>query len=114
MVFIMSQDTGIGIYGGLFLSNLITHSFDLFIYIIGAIVIQLVTFSLDALQTVISLSTDSLCLEKAVALLSPDITNSSNTPNQNSPVTPERIYEDAAACKEQILKENKGKSGVYR
>ena len=41
--------TGIGIYGGLFLSNLITHSFDQ-CTCIGAIVIQLTAFYLDALQ----------------------------------------------------------------
>jgi NADH-ubiquinone oxidoreductase chain 2 len=39
-----SLDTGIGIYGGLFHTTIITHSFDLFIYIIGAIVIQLTAF----------------------------------------------------------------------
>jgi hypothetical protein len=39
--------------------------------------------------------------------------NSSNISNNNSPITPVAVYLDAAACKEQILKENKGKSGVY-
>jgi hypothetical protein len=40
--------------------------------------------------------------------------NSPNTPNNKNPITPVKIYEDAEAFKDQILKENKGKSGVYR
>ena len=39
--------------------------------------------------------------------------NSPITPNNNSPIIPVKVYSDAAASKEQILKENKGKSGVY-
>ena len=39
--------------------------------------------------------------------------NSSNTPNNNSPITPAAVYPDAWASKDQILKDNKGKSGVY-
>ncbi len=31
----------------------------------------------------------------------------------NSPITPAVIYENAAASKVQVLKDNKGKSGVY-
>ncbi|MCZ6909896.1 MAG: hypothetical protein O7C56_02255 [Rickettsia endosymbiont of Ixodes persulcatus] len=38
------MDTGIGIYNGLFHSTAITHSFDLFIYIIGAIILLLTAF----------------------------------------------------------------------
>ncbi|KAG0632706.1 hypothetical protein HOY80DRAFT_897643 [Tuber brumale] len=40
---ITSLDTGIGIYGGLFHSTSITHSFDLFICIIGAIMSSMAT-----------------------------------------------------------------------
>jgi len=47
---ITSLDTGIGIYGGLFHSTSITHSFDLFICIIGAIVLQLTAFYPRRLQ----------------------------------------------------------------
>jgi len=41
---IISLDTGIGIYGGLFHSTSITHSFALFLCIIGAIVLQLTAY----------------------------------------------------------------------
>jgi len=47
---ITSLDTGIGIYGGLFHSTSITHSFDLFICIIGAIVLQLTAYYPRRLQ----------------------------------------------------------------
>jgi hypothetical protein len=32
---------------------------------------------------------------------------------KNSPIVPQKVYEDAAAYKEQIIKDNRGKSGVY-
>jgi len=41
---IISLDTGISIYGGLFHSSYITHSFALFLCIIGAIVLQLTAY----------------------------------------------------------------------
>ena len=41
---IISLDTVIGIYGGLFHSTYITHSFALFLCIIGAIVLQLTVY----------------------------------------------------------------------
>jgi hypothetical protein len=41
---IISLDTGIGIYAGLFHSTFIIHSFVLFICIIGAIVLQLTVY----------------------------------------------------------------------
>jgi len=44
-LYITSLDTGIGIYNGLFHSTAITHSFDLFIYIIGAIILLLTAFT---------------------------------------------------------------------
>ena len=47
---ITSLDTGIGIYGGLFHSTSITHSFDLFLCIIGAIVLQLTAYYPRRLQ----------------------------------------------------------------
>jgi hypothetical protein len=31
----------------------------------------------------------------------------------NSPITPVAVYPDAAAFKSKILKDNKGKSGIY-
>jgi NADH-ubiquinone oxidoreductase chain 2 len=43
-LYIKTLDTGIGIYGGLFHSTSITHSFYLFISIIGAIVLLLTAF----------------------------------------------------------------------
>lgn len=39
--------------------------------------------------------------------------NSSNANNNNSPIIPVKVSEDAAASKDQILTDNKGKSGVY-
>ena len=36
------------------------------------------------------------------------------TENTNSPITPAVVYPDAFASKSQILKDNKGKAGVYR
>jgi hypothetical protein len=35
------------------------------------------------------------------------------TENTNSPITPAVVYPDAFASKSQILKDNKGKAGVY-
>ena len=43
-LFVSCLDTGIGVYNGLFHSTAITHSFDLFVYIIGAIIILLTAF----------------------------------------------------------------------
>ena len=40
-LYVTCLDTGIGIYNGLFHSTVITHSFDLFVYIIGAIILLL-------------------------------------------------------------------------
>jgi NADH-ubiquinone oxidoreductase chain 2 len=42
--YVTCLDTGIGIYSGLFHSTAITHSFDLFIYIIAAIILLLTAF----------------------------------------------------------------------
>jgi len=43
-LYVTYLDTGIGIYNGLFHSTAITHSFDLFIDIIGAIILLLTAF----------------------------------------------------------------------
>nr|UYR50746.1 NADH dehydrogenase subunit 2 [Morchella crassipes] len=43
-LYIKTLDTGIGIYGGLFHTTSITHSFNLFISILGAIVLLLTAF----------------------------------------------------------------------
>ena len=43
-LFVSCLDTGIGVYNGLFHSTAITHSFDLFVYIIGAIILLLTAF----------------------------------------------------------------------
>jgi NADH-ubiquinone oxidoreductase chain 2 len=43
-LYIKTLDTGIGIFGGLFHSTSITHSFNLFLSIIGAIVLLLTAF----------------------------------------------------------------------
>ena len=47
-----SLDTGVGVFSGLFHSTLITHSFDIFIYIIGAVILQLTSFYPRRLRTV--------------------------------------------------------------
>jgi hypothetical protein len=109
-----SNYTGIGIYGGLFLKTIITHSLETVIYILSAIVIQFTAFTLDALQEASSLCyIDWSFFALAVPTLSSDATNSSNTLNKILPVAPERFYEDAAASKDQIIKDNRGKAGVY-
>jgi len=46
-----SLDTGIGVFSGLFHSTAITHSFDIFIYIIGAVILQLTSFYPRRLRT---------------------------------------------------------------
>src|SRR5437879_5685942 len=46
-----SLDTGIGVYGGFFHFSAITHSFDIFIYIIGAVILQLTSFYPRRLRT---------------------------------------------------------------
>jgi hypothetical protein len=38
----------------------------------------------------------------------------SNTNNNNSPIAPAVIYPDPKDQKDQILRENKGKAGIYR
>jgi NADH-ubiquinone oxidoreductase chain 2 len=43
-LYVSCLDTGIGIYNGLFHSTVITHSFDVFIYIIGVIILLLTAF----------------------------------------------------------------------
>jgi len=43
-LFVSCLDTGIGVYNGLFHSAALTQSFDLFIYIIGAIILLLTSF----------------------------------------------------------------------
>jgi NADH-ubiquinone oxidoreductase chain 2 len=42
--YIGSLATGVGVFSGLFHSSAITHSFDIFIYIISAIILQLTAF----------------------------------------------------------------------
>jgi group I intron endonuclease len=76
---------GIGIYNCLFHSTVITHSFDLFIYIIGVIMLL---FTPDSTVNL----TDSVLLC----------------------VVPLVIYTNSDLEKERIIKENKGKSGIYR
>jgi group I intron endonuclease len=78
--------TGIGIYNCLFHSTAIRHSFNLFIYIIGVIVLF---FSPESLPGV---NSDSFLLA----------------------VTPVVVYSNADLAKQSIIKDNKGKSGVYR
>jgi len=43
-LYIGSLDTGIGVFSGLFHSTAITHSFDIFIYAVGAVILQLTAF----------------------------------------------------------------------
>ena len=46
-----SLDRGIGVFSGLFHSTAITHSFYIFIYIIGAVILQLTSFYPRRLRT---------------------------------------------------------------
>jgi group I intron endonuclease len=83
--------TGIGIYNCLFHSTAIRHSFDLFISIIGVI---LLLFSESCLAWPGVNSTDFASILLVVI-----------------PVT---VYSNADIQKVEIIKENRGKSGVYR
>jgi hypothetical protein len=76
---------GIGIYNCLFHSTAITHSFNLFINIIGVIILF---FSPESLPGV---NSDSFLLA----------------------VTPIVVYFNPDLEKQGIIKDNKGKSGVY-
>jgi hypothetical protein len=40
--------------------------------------------------------------------------NSSNAPNNNTPITPAAFYPNAKDQKSKILRDNKGKAGIYR
>lgn len=50
-LYITSLDTGIGVFSGLFHSTSITHSFDIFIYVIGAVILLLTSFYPRRLRT---------------------------------------------------------------
>jgi NADH-ubiquinone oxidoreductase chain 2 len=50
-LYIESLDTGIGVFSGLFHSTAITHSFDIFIYFVGAVILQLTAFYPRRLKT---------------------------------------------------------------
>jgi hypothetical protein len=81
MACVISYVSETGLYNGLFLSTVITHSFDVFINIIGVIIFLPEGNSVDSV------------------LLA---------------VTPLVVYANPHLEKQSILKENKGKSGVYR
>jgi hypothetical protein len=81
-LYITSLDTGIGIYNGLFHSTAINYSFDLFIDIIGAIIL---------------LFPSGCSIDSFLSLVIPVV-----------------IYKNSDLEKQKILKENKGKSGIYR
>jgi hypothetical protein len=80
-------DAGIGIYNGLFHSTAIRHSFNLFIYIIGVIILF---FSPE--------SSENFTDFASILLV----------------VIPITVYSNADTQKFEIIKENRGKSGVYR
>jgi hypothetical protein len=80
--------TGIGIYNGLFHSTAVRHSFDLFIDIIGVII---------------------LCFSPE----SCNVGNSTDLASISLAVIPLVVYSNADVEKQSIKKENKGKSGVY-
>jgi group I intron endonuclease len=82
-LYVTCLDRGIGIYNGLFHSTVITHSFELFINIIGVIIL---------------LFSESFVNSDPVLLA----------------VTPIVVYSNADLAKQSIIKENKGKSGIYR
>ena len=50
-LYIESLDTGIGVFSGLFHSTAITHSFDIFIYFVAAVILQLTAFYPRRLKT---------------------------------------------------------------
>ena len=85
-------DNWIGIYNGLFHSTAITHSFDLFIYIIGVIILF---FSPESFVNSTDLASILVSGIPARA------------------VTPIVVYSNADTQKFEIIKENKGKSAIY-
>jgi len=113
--------TGLGIYGGLYRLLFITHSFDLFICIIGAIVLGFSAFYLRRLQEPMRSKA-----KKIYSLLLTKYTENHfwiiiiwiimffEIADYNLLLfTPVLIYDNADTQKEQIIKENKGKAGVY-
>jgi hypothetical protein len=90
---------GIGIYNGLFHLTIITHSFDLFIGIIGVIVLFFSVLS-DLFFGLEGNSTDLVSILLSVI--------------PARAVTPIVVYSNADTQKVEIIKENRGKSGVYR
>jgi len=91
-LFVSCLDTGIGVYNGLFHSTAITHSFDQFVHIIGAIILLFFPFTEG--------STDLTSILLSVI--------------PAHAVTPIVVYSNADTQKFEIIKENKGKSGIYR
>jgi hypothetical protein len=91
-LFVSCLDTGIGVYNGLFHSTAITHSFDQFVHIIGAIILFFFPFTEG--------STDLTSILLSVI--------------PAHAVTPIVVYSNADTQKFEIIKENKGKSGIYR
>ena len=55
-LYVTYLDTGIGIYNGLFHSTAITHSFDLFIYIIGAMISSVTGLSPSSAELLLSVA----------------------------------------------------------
>ena len=58
-LYIKTLDTGIGIFGGLFLETSLIHSFNLFISYIGAMVFLLTAFLVPTCLSTFSICTDS-------------------------------------------------------
>jgi len=114
----ISLDTGIGIYNGLFHSTAITHSFDLFIYIIAPIILLLTGFYA---RHILAIEFQNYWLFIFVTFI---ISTTTVCPLSFSSewadfallfnIVPAVSYSDADVQKLTIYKENKNKSGIYR
>lgn len=113
ILYIKTLDTGLGIFDGLFRSTSITHSFNLFISVIGAIVLILTTFYLIPWQKITSVFTKYYYLY-IFAILYGDFLYFLVDTDSVLLLVPIVIYTNAETQEELIQKENKGMSGVYR
>ena len=138
-LYVTYLDTGIGIYHGLFHSTAITHSFDLFIYIIAPIILLLTAFYARRIvqpifphnrfepkkwillkrlcESIPKCSNVYICYYIAILLYlfhSTSLEFTDYFSDYLALITPVMAYSNADTQKETIVKGNKGKSGVYR
>ena len=117
-LYVTCLDTGIGIYNGLFHSTAITHSVDLFIYIIAPIILLLTGFYA---RHILAIEFQNYWLFIFVTFI---ISTTTVCPLSFSSewadfallfnIVPAVSYSDADVQKLTIYKENKNKSGIYR